>query len=210
MIIDTRTGKIVTVEDMYAANPEFCRNIPVILFDWYVYPNENVFPAYDPIKEAVIAPNYATYENGIWKIKYVVTPLASEVVAANLSNLAMEKLAAIDSETDQLYSAVIGNKQSEYEAAEKQAYTYVDSGYEGTPGELVQCWADIKGWTAEAAADDIVLVAQAWRAAQLDIRVARLTAKETIRQATTSAAILEAYGKWTTFLTNAMATRVSV
>ena len=109
-------------------------------------------------------------------------------------------LAQVDTDTDALYQQTLGNKGSEYEATEAQARVFEAAEWQGTPGELVRVWAEIKGWSDQQAAEDILRGANRWRATQVSIRAARLRAKETLRTASDSAGIDSAYATWLQFL----------
>lgn len=106
----------------------------------------------------------------------------------------------IDRDVDLIYAAVIGNRQAEYEAAEREAQAYVDADYEGDAPPLVQAWATAKAWTGQQAADDILAQAVAWRGAQAQIRAARLARKEQVRAATDAAGVEAALTAWAAFV----------
>lgn len=107
----------------------------------------------------------------------------------------------IDEDTDALYAAVIGNRAAEYTAAETEATAFADGGYTADPAPAsVASWATAKGWTAQAAADDIIATATAWRTAQAAIRAARLLRKEQARTAADLAALATTRAQWAGFV----------
>lgn len=74
-------------------------------------------------------------------------------------------------------------REAEYTRAEQQAREYRDAGYVGSAGEMVTDWAAAKGWSAHAAADDILAAAARAEAQLVGIRRLRLAAKEQARKA---------------------------
>lgn len=125
--------------------------------------------------------------------------------AVPLERLQTEAAMRIDRDVDLIYAAVIGNRQAEYEAAEREAQAYHDAGYEGDVPPLVQAWATAKAWTGQQAADDILAQAVAWRGAQAQIRAARLGRKEQVRMASNAAGVDAAMMAWTAFVAAARA-----
>lgn len=105
----------------------------------------------------------------------------------------------IDTDADAIYTAVIGNRQTEYQLAESEANSYKTAGYAGTVPSSVQCWASAKNQTAQWAADDIIATATAWRGAQAAIRANRLQRKEDVRNAATAAQLSTAKQSWESF-----------
>lgn len=107
----------------------------------------------------------------------------------------------IDRDADAIIGAVIGGRGLEYERAEREAQAFVDGGYAGTAGAMVTGWATAKGWTSNAAADDILNAAAAWRGAQAALRAARLLRKEQARVAVDLAACATIEAAWNAFAT---------
>lgn len=108
----------------------------------------------------------------------------------------------IDADTDALVQAVIGNRTSEYELAEKEANDYKTAGYPASPVPgSVSAWAAAKGWTNTQAADDIIATATGWRTAQASIRANRLLHKENARNAADVTALDTVKSSWSAFLT---------
>lgn len=93
----------------------------------------------------------------------------------------------VDANADAARLAVAGDplRLSEYKLAEEEARRYQESGYTIAVPRTVTSWADVKGWTAQQAAESILAKAEAWYEALYAIRDARLRAKEQIRKATT-------------------------
>ena len=106
----------------------------------------------------------------------------------------------VDADVDVIYSAVIGSRGLEYEAAEREATAYAAAGYTGTPGPMVQSWADVKGWPSDEAADDILAQAAAWRGAMSAIRAQRLASKEALRSAADAGQLAAAVTQWAAFV----------
>lgn len=109
-------------------------------------------------------------------------------------------VAQIDSDTDAIYGAVLGNRAQEYLDAEVAAQVYKDAGYTGTVPDDVQCYATAKGWTAQQAADDILATAAAWRPAKSSIRANRLAAKEAVRDSLTISEVEAVLAWWVIFV----------
>ncbi len=109
-------------------------------------------------------------------------------------------VAQIDADVDAIYSAAIGLRQAEYEMAERQAQVFADAGYEPPVPGMVQSWAIAKGWTAQAAAADVLAVAAQWRGAQELIRAQRLLRKEQARAALGPAGLAATMATWAGFV----------
>lgn len=199
MIVNINTREIISVQQMYADNPNTCPTIPVIPFDGYAFVDSDIYPNFDRYTQRVIKSPLAALIEGKWTVEYEVQGLPPDEVAENLRALQAQALAQVDADTDGIYAAVIGNKQSEYEATERQAVEFAEAGFEGAAGDLVRCWAEIKGWTDQAAAEDILGEAAVWRAAQVAIRSARLLAKERVRTAETLSVAQAAMQDWSAF-----------
>lgn len=105
----------------------------------------------------------------------------------------------IDVDVDEIYSAVIGGRATEYALAESEAAAYKAAGYVGDAPASVQTWAVVKNQTAQWAADNILTTATTWRAAQSAIRANRLRRKEDARNATTADQLASARQAWASF-----------
>ncbi|MEI7682541.1 MAG: hypothetical protein WCK07_24320 [Betaproteobacteria bacterium] len=103
----------------------------------------------------------------------------------------------IDSDTDAIFTAVQGNRASEYAQAEIDANAYKTAGYTGAVPSSVQSWATAKGQTTTWAADDILATATAWRGAMAAMRANRLLCKEHARTATDLAPVA---AQWSGFV----------
>jgi hypothetical protein len=106
----------------------------------------------------------------------------------------------IDADADSIYAAALGNRATEYAEAEAQAQVYKDAGYVGDAPDYVQSWADAAGLTTQAAADDILATAAAWRTAQEAIRANRLSCKQAAKAAATSEALAAVAATWSAFV----------
>lgn len=131
----------------------------------------------------------------------------TEAPAPTLADLVANAIRQIDADVDAIYGAVIGNRQSEYDAAERDAQAYKAAGYAGAVPSCVQSWATAKKWAAKQAADDILATSAAWRAAQADIRANRLARKEDVRAAANPAAVDDVLATWAAYV---KATRASL
>lgn len=107
----------------------------------------------------------------------------------------------IDEDVDAIYGVVIGNRQAEYEGAEKDAHAFKEANYpdEEVPSS-VQSWATAKNWTPTEAADDILAVATAWRTAAATIRAQRLLRKEQLRTAEDQGDVNLVLAQWNGFV----------
>ena len=113
-----------------------------------------------------------------------------------LSNLKSTSLRKIDAANDDVITAVIGRRDTEYLMAEKQAQAYVDAKYKGDTFPYVDSWAQAKGADAKWAADDIIATSLKWRSMQSDMRAKRLKAKEDVRNADSVDTIGEIIKQW--------------
>lgn len=109
-------------------------------------------------------------------------------------------LARVDADVDAIYTAVVGARAQEYEAAEREAQAFAAAGYEGQPGPLVASWASVKGWGAQQAASDILAQAAAWRAAMAAMRSQRLATKEAVRSAADAPELGTTLAAWAAFV----------
>lgn len=108
---------------------------------------------------------------------YAALPLAAAlIVAARQIDLAADAARA-SVLTDPL-------RALEYERAASEARAFAAAGYAGDMPPAVQAWADAAELTPQAAADSIIAEADAWQAALLAIRAARLKGKQRVLKAT--------------------------
>lgn len=127
------------------------------------------------------------------------------VAEAATNKLRQDKAAAIreiDGSADDLVTAVIGRRDTEYLMAEKQAQAYIDANYKGDTFPYVDSWAQAKGVDQKWAADNIIETAANWRAVQSDMRAKRLKAKEDIRNATSVDEILNQWRQYIDIIKN--------
>lgn len=120
------------------------------------------------------------YENLVWSGGNPL-PTKAELDAAMLNISRSDLIVKVDSIADEVYLVAVSSpaKLLEYQEAEKEA-----SAFKLDPeniGSFVVCWATAKGWTNDAAADDILATSERFRQAMLFIRTERLAAKESIR-----------------------------
>ena len=109
--------------------------------------------------------------------------LVSESETRQLLDAKMSALVDVDLSNDDVVTAVIGRRDTEYLMAEKQAQAYIDAGYKGDTFPYVDSWAQAKSADQKWAADNIIETATAWRTIQADMRAKRLHSKEQIRNA---------------------------
>lgn len=86
----------------------------------------------------------------------------------------------IDETADNARSEVVGNtlRVVEYQLAEDDAKSFQAAGFEGEVPAAVQAWVDAAGMTPQAAAENILSEAAAWKGALYTIRAARLKGKQ--------------------------------
>lgn len=122
------------------------------------------------------------YANGQWQAPAIVFDR-------------MALIADIDRRADVLRLAIVGDpvRVEEYRLARDEAAAFIGANYTGAVPPTVQAWATAKTWTAQHAADDIAVTAQAWESALYAIRSIRLIGKETVRSAATDSAAQTAY-----------------
>jgi hypothetical protein len=131
--------------------------------------------------------------------------LVSESAERQLLDAKMSALVDVDLSNDDVVTAVIGRRDTEYLMAEKQAQAYIDAGYKGDTFPYVDSWAQAKSVDQKWAADNIIETATAWRTIQADMRAKRLHSKEQIRNATAVdqiAAICEQWKQYVDIIKN--------
>lgn len=142
----------------------------------------------------------ATREHrSLWQYNDDKTAVVVEAVAMHAATAA-RLLIRIDTDTDAIYGAVLGNRAQEYVLAEKDAAAYKADGYTGSVPASVQGWATAKGWTGPQSTDDILATAASWRLAQGALRSNRLLRKEQARVAATSEALDAIAAQWAGFV----------
>ena len=115
--------------------------------------------------------------------KLGVQPTAEQLAAVSVVANAPTKtelIKKIDADVDAIYGDAVGNRSLEYTTAEEQAQAYKDAAYAGTVPPFVASWVTASGLTAQAAADNILAQAVAWRGAVAVIRAQRLQAKANV------------------------------
>lgn len=120
--------------------------------------------------------------------------------AARLPNAKSAFIKQVDADVDVIYEAAIGNRGPEYDQASAEANSYKTAGYTGTVPASVASWATAKGWTAQAAADDIITAAARLTTARDAIRAQRLLRKEQAKAATDTAALATVAAQWSGFV----------
>lgn len=107
-----------------------------------------------------------------------------------------QALRQIDHDADAIVRDVIGDRGEEYRQAEADALAFQAAGFAGPAPGSVAVWAAASGMTEQAAAQDVLAQAAAWRTALLAIRQARLTAKAGVRAGT----VADAMAAWAAFV----------
>ena len=108
----------------------------------------------------------------------------------------IESLKIIDGSSDELITAAIGRRDTEYLQAEKQAQEFIAAGYKGNTYPYVSSWATAKNETNVWASDNIIETATAWREVQSDLRAKRLMHKENVRNSETQEEIDTVMASW--------------
>ncbi len=107
---------------------------------------------------------------------FVALPLAAALAAACLQ---------IDQTADLARRTVLGDslRVLEYQRAASEAKAFAAAGYVGDMPPSVQSWADAAELEPQAAADSIIVEADAWQGALYAIRAARLKGKQRVLKA---------------------------
>lgn len=106
----------------------------------------------------------------------------------------------IDTDADALIRAVIGERASQYEGAERESLAYKAAGYTGAVPPKVQAWATANNQTATWASDSQIATAEAWRSAENALYAKRLLLKETARGAVDAAGLDDSKAQWSSFM----------
>jgi hypothetical protein len=106
-----------------------------------------------------------------------------------------QALSFIDASADAIIRATIGDRGEEYSQAEADAQAFAAVDYTGDVPLSIAIWMQTSGMSAQAATDDILAQAEAWRGALMQIRAARLQAKAIARAGDIECAIDD----WNTF-----------
>jgi hypothetical protein len=90
----------------------------------------------------------------------------------------------IDESADAARLSIMGDplRAMEYESTAREAKAFAVLAFKGEVPLTVQSWADACGITPQAAAESIILKADAWDAALYAIRDTRLKGKETVKK----------------------------
>lgn len=146
---------------------------------------ENPPPEYDQTTQS------CRFFDGDWIVDVIPDPgTEPDPPVKSLDDKKTELCLSIDRSADAARLKIAGDplRAIEYQLAEQEAAAYRAAGYTGAVGGAVQSWADAKGWTTQAAADDILAVAAAWNQALYALRDIRLKGKEAVRAAADEAA----------------------
>lgn len=101
----------------------------------------------------------------------------------------------IDAAAGQIVHDVVDGRVEEYRQAEEEARAWKASGYTGQAPAGVATWSAASGMDPDDACDNIIAQADAWRAALMQIRGARLSAKAVAAQGN----VEQALAQWAAF-----------
>lgn len=95
----------------------------------------------------------------------------------------------VDQAADLARAAIVNDplRAMEHQRAADEARAFADAGYAGDMPPYVKAWADAASLEPQAAADSILVEADAWDQALLAIRTLRLKGKQDVQKATTHA-----------------------
>lgn len=128
----------------------------------------------------------------------------SELQLNAFANAKAKALVKINTDDNAIYEKAVGNKLSEYQQAEIDALAFKVGGYIADPiPKSIKSWQDARwrlNWTAQDAADDIILQATKWRMASDVIREKRLKAKEDGKAALTIEELNTVMAQWNGFV----------
>ena len=95
--------------------------------------------------------------------------------------------AQIDEEADSARTAVLGDplRAVEYRLTAEEAERFAAANYTGPVPTTVQAWMDAAGLEPQAATDNILAEASAWKGSVYAIRAARLMGKQQVLKAQT-------------------------
>lgn len=189
----------VTETDIRALRPQTSFGVPFVAPEEYAWVFPAPQPAYSNVTHFVREVEPELTQLGHYEQRWEVVALEQAQADANLDRLKATSVTSIDREVDAIYLAALGNRGPEYTAAELAAQAYADAGYTGTVPADVQSWATAKGWTATAAANDILTEAAKLRTAKSAIRAARLLRKEQVRAAADGGQVTAAMVAWAGF-----------
>lgn len=131
-----------------------------------------------------------------WSEALGARPTPETIAAAELPAAKTPLLAKIDADVDAVYATVIGQRAVEYQEAEEDAQAFKTAGYTGTVPPSVASWVAASGLSAQAAADNILATAAAWRGAAQSLRAARLGHKAQAGAAASLAALEAVEASW--------------
>jgi hypothetical protein len=145
--------------------------------------------------------------SGVWRPQWKVAEKSPEQIAADAAALKAGIDAAVAqcyADVDAVTSAAVGGRTEEYRDAETAARAYVNAGYEGDVDTDVSSFAQHNP-TGEVqtnawAADQIIARADAFRAAQKQMRSQRFAGQALMRTAATLEQLSTAVAAWREFI----------
>lgn len=145
--------------------------------------------ARDEAEDFGLEPGKWQLVNGVWT--------AYDIPLADKKKKAAER---IRFEASDIIRDTILHFPVEYQTAKKAADDFSAAGYPAlSVPAMVKAWADAKGWTATAAADDIIAAGNGWLSAQDSIRTNRLKHAEQAKNAIDQAALDSCMASWESF-----------
>lgn len=150
----------------------------------------------EPASSAPVFDPQAQGGLGAWIQAWEVHEVTAQDVATRLADRKSAAAVRIDNDSDALIAAVIGNRASEYELAEREALAYKTADYPSDCPSSVSVYAVALGQSNQWAADNIINQAGAWRAAQTELRAQRLLHKAQASKAGTHAELTAIEQGW--------------
>jgi hypothetical protein len=166
----------------------------------------------DPVPPATTSTQIANLVDfrlisGTWTPRWQITEKSADELVAEAAALK----AAIDSAVVQCYAdvdavtvAAVGGRTEEYRVAEEDARAFAATGYAGDPSLSVSAFAKFnttgQAQTNQWAADQIIAKADAYRAAQAQMRAKRFECQTSMRASTTPEQLAAAVAVWRSFI----------
>lgn len=201
----------ITIEQFRQVHPNvLLPDAPAILerIDWSTFGHavlqETERPVFDDVLEQLI-PSLVIDGPVCTKVwtaqkRYVTSAEEVAAVQADVDRRCADFVQRINADVDVLYTRAVGNRATEYVAAEAHALAYRAAGYTGPVPPYVQDWADATGNTVRWSADDTIATAQAWRTVQGRIRAKRLECKHRARAVQDRAGFAPLAAEWAAFV----------
>lgn len=158
-----------------------------------------VAPIYDENLAFVVMDGYEVNADGNWTERYSIVNFTPQEIQSRLQKEQSINIKRIEDDVDSIRNQAIGTKATEYLRAESDARAFKSANYTGVVPNTVAVWAEVKEWSAQQAADNIIATADLWLQVEDTMRAHRLREKEAIRKATTSSEIITIIDRWVAF-----------